>query len=458
MGQRRSIKVKAEVAQTEKPNTRPNRKHSKKGDPVDVLVFLIPCLQFVQVKVIGMLNGSDVIILAVFFYLAYRKKIRIATPAGKWFVVLCSLWLVSQCVTDIVRHTAFVDYSRGWSMIGFTLIGFVVFYMLMYGQPRRLVLYGWGLVTGTVLTFFISPNRFAAASPWKFGLSFPVNLAVFLFVSSEKCRGHWRITLSAILGVFNLFMGSRSQGGVCLVAAFYLLVTLFLRGKGTESRKLKTGSIATLAASIILGVAGIAWAYQYSATAGILGEDAREKYLQQSKGDYGILIGGRPDLLGAIPAIYDSPILGHGSWVKGWIYILAEQQALALMGYDAFVLTQDDVEEGLMPAHSYLLQAWVWAGVVGALFWAWVFVFTARTLMRVYPPTVALLPVASFMAFSLLWDILFSPYGATERVVFPYYFVTLMACRDMSPLKATRAAAGIAKRKINAALTPRPQH
>jgi hypothetical protein len=439
--------VKAEVTQTEKANTRPNRKPSKKGDPVDVLVFLIPCLQFVQVKVIGILNGADVMILAVFLYFAYRGKIRIATPAGKGFVVLCSLWLASQCVTDIVRHTAFEDYSRGWSAIGFTLMGFVVLYMLLYGQPRRLVLYGWGLVTGTVLTYFISPNRFAAESPWKFGLAFPVNLAVFLFVSSEKCRGYWRITLSAILGVIDIFMGTRSLGGVCLVAAFYFLVTLFLRGKGAESRKLKTGSIVALAASILLGVAGIAWAYQYSATAGILGEDAREKYEQQSKGDYGILIGGRPDLLGAIPAIYDSPILGHGSWVKGWIYLLAEQQALTLMGYDAFALTHEAVENGLMPAHSYLLQAWIWAGVLGALFWAWVFVLTARILMRVYPPTAALLPLASFMAFSLLWDILFSPYGATERVVFPYYFVTLMTCWGMAPLKATRAATGMAKRK-----------
>ncbi len=428
------------------------------SDPVDIVVFLIPCLQFVQVKVIGILNGSDVMLLAVFFYLAFRGKIRISTPAGKGFLVLCSLWLVSQCVTDIVRHTAFVDYSRGWSMIGFTLIGFIVLYTLLYGQPRRLVLYGWGLVTGTVLTFFISPSVFAEASPWKFGLSFPVNLTVFLFISSEKCRGHWRILLSAFLGIINIFLGSRSQGGVCLAAAFYLLATHLLRGKGSESRKLRTGSIVALAASIILGVAGIAWAYRYSATAGILGEDAREKYEQQAKGDYGVLIGGRPDLLGAIPAIYDSPILGHGSWVKGWTYILAEQQALILMGYDAFELTHEDIEGGFIPAHSYLLQAWVWAGVVGALFWAWVFVFTARTLMRVYPTTVALLPVASFMAFSLLWDILFSPYGATERVVFPYYFVTLMVCWGMAPLKATRAATGNAKRKIHAALTPRPQH
>ena len=49
-------------------------------DQVSVLVFLIPCLQFVQVKAIGVLSGSDLLILAVFFYFANRGKIRIATP------------------------------------------------------------------------------------------------------------------------------------------------------------------------------------------------------------------------------------------------------------------------------------------------------------------------------------------------------------------------------------------
>ena len=428
------------------------------SDHVDILVFLIPCLQFVQIKVIGVLNGSDLLLLAAYVYLAFRKEIRITTPVGKWFVVLCSLWLVSQCVTDIVRHSAFVDYARGWSMIGLTLIGFVVLYTLLYGRPRRLMLYGWGLVVGSALTFFISPSDYAISEPWKFGISLPVSLAVFLFVSNEKYSGHWPITLSAIVGVINIFKGTRGLGGVCLAAALYLLVSRFLSRKGTESRKLKTGSIVTLAASIILGIAGVVWAYQRAASTGILGEEARQKYEDQSRGDYGVLLGGRPDLLGALPAIYDSPILGHGSWAKDWIYYAMEVRALDALGYiGSAEISWDEFREGLIPAHSYLLQAWVYAGIAGALFWGWIFVVTARVLMRVFPPSVVLLPVASFMACSLLWDILFSPYGATERVVFPYYFVTLMTCWGMAPRKAVRPIRSTAKRRIDAALTPRPQ-
>lgn len=96
--------------QTKSLDTIPVRKGSRSRDPADILVFLIPCLQLIQIRVVGVLNGSDLLLLAVFFYLVFREKVRIATPTGKWFVVLCSLWLVSQCVTDVVRHTAFADY------------------------------------------------------------------------------------------------------------------------------------------------------------------------------------------------------------------------------------------------------------------------------------------------------------------------------------------------------------
>jgi hypothetical protein len=79
-------------------------------------------------------------------------------------------------------------------------------------------------------------------------------------------------------------------------------------------------------------------------------------------------------------------------------------------------------------------------------------------LMRVYPATVTFLPVMCFGAFSLLWDILFSPYGSTERIYFPYYFVMLMTLSSVAPRKAVRTVIKKRKRKINAGLTPRPQH
>jgi len=162
---------------------RPSQKRDKGLDSVDMLVFLIPCLRFLQVKVVGVLNGADILLLGVFLFLAVRGKIRIQSPAGKRFMILCSLWLLSQCVTDIVRHSAFADYARGWSNIGLTLIDFAVLYTLLFDRPRRLVLYGWGLVVGSVLTFLLNPSEFMVDAPWKFGIAFPFGFGAILLAS-----------------------------------------------------------------------------------------------------------------------------------------------------------------------------------------------------------------------------------------------------------------------------------
>jgi hypothetical protein len=219
--------------------------------------------------------------------------------------------------------------------------------------------------------------------------------------------------------------------------------------KSAQSSKLRARDVLTIAASCIIGLGSIYWTYQYVAGKGALGEDARSKYEEQSSGQYGILLGGRVEMLGYLPAIYDSPILGHGSWAKDPTYIIAEHQALALMGYSAAdEISTEDLELGLIPSHSYLFGAWVDAGILGAVFWAWVFFLDAKTLFRVYSPTTVLLPVMSYMGFELLWDVLFSPYGAEARIVFPFYLVTLMTCSEMAPRKAVLAASGVPNQRL----------
>jgi len=438
------------------------RKGAENQSAVDALVFLIPCLQFIQIRLVGALSGCDLLLLGVFIYLAFNEKFRLATPLGRRFLLFGSLWLVSQCVTDIVRHSAFIDYARGWSNIGLTVVNFTVLYTLLYKRPWRLFLYGWGLAVGSVLWFLIHPTESMVSgdgNAWKFGWAYPATMAVFLIACSKQCSGQWPVILAAAIGVINMLLGARSMGGVCLAAALYLEVMNPLRGEGAEIAKLKAVTVIFLAGSILLSVVGVMWAYGYAASGGYLGEQAQKKYGDQASGQYGVLLGGRPELLSELPAIYDSPILGHGSWAKEPLYLIEEHESMVALGYkDEQFIDPDQLAEGQIPAHSYFFQAWVDGGILGAVFWGWVFVVTAKALTRIYPKTVELLPTMAFLAFLLLWNIPFSPFGTQERITFPYSFVVLMSCLGVLPAKAVRATVRKAKRKISPALTPRPQH
>jgi hypothetical protein len=117
------------------------------------------------------------------------------------------------------------------------------------------------------------------------------------------------------------------------------------------------------------------------------------------------------------------------------------QESLALLGYDEAAQGLDqDVEEGTsaIPVHSYLFGAWVWAGLLGAVFWVWVWSVAVRALFRAYPQSLYILPLVAFCAFEILWDILFSPYGTLSRVFVPYYVVIFMSCLEIVQRKAAK--------------------
>jgi hypothetical protein len=422
-------------------------------DAYDVLTFMIPCLMFVRINAVGVLNGSDLVLLFAFIYLAFRGELRVSSPTAKRFVLLGSLWLASQIVTDIVRRSAFVDYARGWSNIGLTLVNFAVICTLVYGRWRRIVLYGWGIVAGSLLSYFTLREDSAAASdPWKVIFSFPVTLAVFLIASRKDFRGHWPITLSALIGIVNLGLGYRSEGGFCLAAALYLLMARSLQRKYAGKSKLKLRTVAVIAASLIAGVLGVYWVYGYAAATGLLGADARTKFAAQASGKYGVLLGGRSQLLGSIPAIYDSPILGHGSWAKDLKYLIIERRALALLGYrNAEDFPRQDVVSGIIQTHSYFFGAWVDAGILGAIFWAWVWVMVLKVLIRVYPAKFVLPAIVPWMAFELLWAIVFSPYGVGARIVVPYYIVIFMGYRSIKSHMAVPSKARMTATRIQTA-------
>ena len=113
----------------------------------------------------------------------------------------------------------------------------------------------------------------------------------------------------------------------------------------------------------------------------------------------------------------------------------------------------------MMLRYWYLLRS-SWPRLLDLVYWPTVQMVTWGFLQYYITTNAGFFARAggTFIGAVLLWDILFSPYGATERISFPYYFVTLMTCWAMAPQKAALTIRSVARGKIDTALTPRPQH
>ena len=400
---------------------------------LDALAFTIPALLFVEFNIpsllfgefggVGRLSLPEVLLVGLIPLLAARKAAD-HVDFLRWAIILGILWLFGQVLTDAVRGSAFVDYTRGWSKIAFTITNASALFLLLNDNPRRLLLFGLGLAAGSALQYYLNPGLY---DPWKFGLGWPITLFSVLLVSHGPL---FRVRLVApfvlaILALLNLENGYRSLAGICFLASAYLLLQLLPHSRSLWRPLLSFRRLLLVCTFGLAGSVMFIQVYSYSAQAGLLGLDAQRKYEQQASGAWGLILGGRSATLVSTQAILDSPIIGHGSWAKDFYYTDLLAERLARHGYTLRPASVAQ-EPGLIPTHSYLLGAWVEAGMLGGLFWLAVLLMPAAVLANLYTTRLPLSPLFAFAAFSLTWDILFSPFGTLTRLIAPYYVVVLL--------------------------------
>ncbi len=404
----------AEAIRTQAPSMLravPSRESEFLGNAI---AFVLPTMMFVEVRMVGRLFLSEIVLLCLLPFLLMRRGNLVLERLPRKLLLLGLAWLLSQILTDAIRNTPFEDWSRGWSKIVFLLVNFAAIYVYLDRKETRFVLFAVGIAVGQILVYFFNPNVYADDFPWKFGYGTAITMLCAL-ASQVRFLGR-RLPPSpvlALLGVLNFYMGFRSLGLICLLTGWVLWLKHSSRVK---LRTFKSSQVALFVVLSAIAAWGIANLYEYGARDGWLGDNEQKKYLAQSAGDLGILLGGRTQILGSGQAIYDSPLIGHGSWAKDPKYSDILTSALEQHDYEV----QGESDTDLIPSHSYIMGAWVEAGVVGAIFWIWLFFLTARTLIRSQLPNSPLSVLTALTAFNLLWNIPFSPFGAEARLYTAY--------------------------------------
>ena len=375
---------------------------------------LIPMLMFLEVQLVGRLFLSELVLIGLLPFLLIKRARLLLSPIPKTFLLLGFMWLLAQILTDVVRETPFEDWIRGWSKIIFTLLDFSAIYLFLNGKEKRFFYFSAGIAFGQLLYYFLVLH---GNGDWKFGYGSAVTLLAVL-ASQLGFFGRRKILSVALIlsmGVLNIFMDYRSMGIFCLLTGVFVLAK-------QSNRKLNWKSVV-----ILLMVGGVALTaitnlYEYGASEGLLGERARDKYLMQTHGDLGVLLGGRSEFLGSFSAVADSPLIGHGSWAKDPKYVQIMLESMIEHGYKVNKKEASD----LIPSHSFIMGAWVEAGLLGAIFWGWVFVLTIRALFAAYVVRTAITPLIVFIAIDFLWSIPFSPFGGGTRLVVAYYVALMM--------------------------------
>ena len=378
--------------------------------------FLLGAIASQKLNVGGELYIGEV--LAFIYFIIKFRKFNILQFERR-LLGFAFIWFCAQLVSDLINATKFLDALKG--TLAPLVFGCTIFSLIDYFKNNisRLPAFLLGAVCGELIYFQLFPSENYLFNPWKWGIGGGI-LAIFVIYFSFYLKRKSIFMLFGVLAVFftiSLYFNGRSLATFPLLAA--LAYTFFANGKKVRAMRFfagKWGAVrlvgALIPALLLLNMAASA-IFSSSFLLSRVSADAAEKYRSQAAGAYGVLVGGRSEILISTRAFLDKPLFGHGSWAKNKAGYLDNFEAERnRLGYTSL---PDDTEidnNSLITTHSYLMGALVWAGVFGGMFW----IFILHSTIKQFLALMSQLPFYYYVGMvGLMWNIFFSPFSATSR-------------------------------------------
>lgn len=383
----------------------------------DFLALVLGVTTEFTVHFVGELYFAEIlmaVLLPVFLILRGKRALR---PELKTIYTLMGFWLLGLIVSDVYNNTDIVDRMRGSALIIFFAINILSMSMVLGNNEKRKVLYLVGLMVGSLISVKLQPSPAFQDYPWKFGYASGTIQFAMLVSAYFYSRRRYIATALVILGIclVNLLMNYRGPVLGLLIAMVLVVPIIPERVVGMKIvPQSQLVRLALLAFLVFVAAETAEGLVNFVTQAGYVNEEAQAKNESQAKMGF---LGGRPELAVGLRAALDKPIIGHGSWAKDFKYM----EMLNDMEVEAGVIdSSGDFEEGangLIPGHSQIVTAWVWAGIAGLVFWLYMAWFILKGILRVAIIRPPMAPAYMSFLIGIWWDIFFSPFAANRRII-----------------------------------------
>lgn len=380
--------------------------------------FLIGLISAQKLYLVGELYVGEV--LAVAYILFNITRLRLSS-VERTIVVFAVLWAFAQLISDLSNSTEAGNIVKGVLaplVFTATFIFLINYTKENFARTPSLLI---GVTLGGLIQLLLFPNQYFIFNFWKWGVGGAVlTLFVIYFSFFQKSKNNLFLftALSLFLGI-TLYFDARGMAIFPILAAiaykryYGKKVSILSRVLAGPWVGVKILFVAVPALFLVNSVASALFSSE--ALLSKLSSYSAAKYKIQSTGSFGILLGSRPEIFVSTQAFLDKPLFGHGSWAKdkgGYVDLysmLINKHGYSLPDDEGF---RDDDISLLIPTHSFLMGALVWAGVAGGLFWL---VLLNKTV-RIFIGNLDVFPFYYYVGMvGLVWNVFFSPFGADAR-------------------------------------------
>lgn len=372
-----------------------------------------------SVHFIGDVYLSEILLLLALPAMLYLRGRRALRSSLKTLYFFMGLWLLGQVISDAFNHTPIRDSMRGAGLILFFGLSVLAMSILIGHNEKRKMLFFVGLMLGTLASVRFQPTQATVDYPWKFGYAWGITLLVLLIGSHFYAKRQFLISGLLLVAISAVNLMFNYRGPILEILVTLALVYPIIPDQIAGLRLLPQSNLprlVVLAGLSVIAAATSQAAVRFVTQAGYISGEAQAKNESQEKSG-NLLLGGRPEFAVGFQAALDHPIVGHGSWAKDYKYFEMLNDQLVENGTIEYDKDFDLGADGLIPGHSHIITAWVWSGIAGLIFWAYLacFVFAGVTRFAILRPS--FVPIYVWLLIAMLWDIFFSPFAAGRRTL-----------------------------------------
>lgn len=378
----------------------------------DWFVFIVGLFSMIKFRLLGTFALSELMIFTTYLFIGFRTKFT-DNKRMNYLFVFAILWCIGVFISDRINDINLVDSLKGSFNVIFIIILIPFVYWALEDKPQRMILFWIGNGLSSIFAFYfqrIDSYNEIDANIWKVYAFYPAAIALsgLLYYKGRNVIACLLIEIFAFWSLFN--MSRNIFLSMTCAVSLILFIDWIKQNSFNRITMYKRKSLSLL---IVFGIAliGILYTYEYLARNRILGEPAYQKYIMQKYSKEG-LASGRSDAFQSLFLISKNPIIGYGSYAKDKNELIRQ-----------FDKGTNRDRNDLLPGHSYILGAWVYSGILGALFWAYIlyliFIFIKDKILL----DDKLVGINALLTFQMLWNILFSPFANRLNFLF---FITLI--------------------------------
>lgn len=388
----------------------------------NIRMVLYSLLSSATLSFVGTLILSEV--YAIFYSLSFKRITRLydTVPDLKKIHIGMALFLGAQMLSDVVNQTDMNNMLRGWAAITVAIIMFTFMFRMFDETPKVIVAFMFAEVVR--LIFFGQTNLeqdtaglAESYSAFKFRIAPITNNIILLMVyfAYNKRKDNLTVALLVLYGLLCIGLDYRSNGLFYLIAG---LIVFFRRQLMSMTLARKIGLIFFGAISFqILFIF-----YVNAVLSGAFGGTHAGTQLEETGNPYNpfnLISQGRGEFFVAIEAIKDAPILGHGSWA---VDKDSHYRMMMLQDMDRSKVRMSTANNAsVIPSHSVLLGAWLYAGVTGFIVMLYIFIMTMKKAFYLIKSERAMetpyYPLIVLYTIQLIWTFPFSPLPQIRNII-----------------------------------------